>query len=102
MVGRSRFDVKHGLRETPEIQLLGFPEFSNTTSKAAVEAGNSVVVFVITDFGSATRAASTQPNHQGCPRELHRSTVVQFVVNSSAILCLSSGNSSLLEIPIAL
>jgi hypothetical protein len=85
MVGRNRFDVKRGLHETTEIQLSAFCEFSNTASKATVEAGNSVVMFVITDLGSAARAASTQPNHQGCPRGLHRSTVAPLVVNSSLI-----------------
>jgi hypothetical protein len=63
MVGPSRFDVKVRLRVATEILLSAFPEFFNTTSKAAVEAGNSLVVFVIADLGSATRAANTQPNH---------------------------------------
>jgi hypothetical protein len=102
MVGRRRFDVKARLRVATEIPLSAFSEFSNTASKATVEAGNSVVVFMIADLGSATRASSTQPNHKGCPWELHGSTVVLSVMNSSVIMCLRSGNSSVLEIPIAL
>jgi hypothetical protein len=88
MVGRSRYIAKVGLREALEISLRLFLEFSDIASKAAVEASNSVVIFVIADLGSATRAASAQPNHQGCPRELHSSTVVLFVVNSSVNMSL--------------
>jgi len=72
------------------MQLPAFPEFFSIASKATIEAGNSFVVFVIADLGSATRAASTEPNHQGCPRELHVSTVVLFVANSSVIMWLGS------------
>jgi hypothetical protein len=86
MVGRNRGCVELGLREEMEISLSAFPEFLDFASKATVEAGNSIVGFVIADLGSAARAASTQPNHQRCPRELHLSTVVLFVVNSSVIM----------------
>jgi hypothetical protein len=90
------------LRGGTKIQLSAFPEFFNTASKATVEAGNSVVVLVIADLGSATRTAGAQANHQACPWKLHQSTAVLFVVDSSAIMCISSGNSSMLQIPIAL
>ena len=86
MVGRIRCGAELALREAREISLSAFPEFFNFASKATVEAGNPIVVFVIADLCSAARAASTQPNHQGCPRELHHSTVVLFEVNSSVIM----------------
>src|ERR1700693_4276772 len=97
MVGRDRCGFKPDLLEEMKIQLSPFPEFLDTTSKATVEAGNSLVVFVKADLGSATRAASTEPYHQGCPRGLHQSTVVLFVVNSSVIMCLSSDISHRFE-----
>ena len=46
-----------------EIQSSKLPEFRSTASKATVETGNSVVILAIADLGSATGAASTQPNH---------------------------------------
>ena len=73
-----------------EIQLPAIAEFLNTASKATVKAGNSAVLLVIADLGSATRTASAEPNHQGCPRKLHPSTVVLFVVNSSVIMRFGS------------
>jgi hypothetical protein len=86
MVGQNRCGVKFDLFEDAKIPLSAVPELLNTTSKATIEAGNSLVVFVIADFGSATRAASSEPYHQGCPRGLHPSTVVLFEVNSSVIM----------------
>jgi hypothetical protein len=83
MVGRNQCGAKLELREALEISLWVFLEFSDIASKATVEASNTVVIFVIADLGATTGAASAQPNHQGCPRELHPSTVVLFVVNSS-------------------
>src|SRR6202162_3501076 len=97
MVGQNRCGVNLGLREETTIHLSAFSEFSNTASKATVEAGNSVVVFVIADLGPATLAASAQPNHQGCPRELHPSTVIPFVMNSPVIMRPRSDPSSILE-----
>jgi hypothetical protein len=102
MVGQNRCGANLGLREEATIQLPAFSEFSNTASKATVEASNSVVVFVIADLGSATRAASAEPNHQGCPRELHPSTVILFVMNSPVIMRPTSGPASILEITTAL
>jgi len=90
MVGQNRCGAELGLCEATGISLSAFPEFLNLASKATVEAGNSIVVFVIADLGSATRTASTQPNHQGRPRELHPLTVVLFVANSSVIMWLGS------------
>ena len=46
-----------------EIQLSMIPQFLSTASKATIETSDSVVIFAIADFGPATGAASTQPNH---------------------------------------
>ena len=46
-----------------EIYLSMFAEFLGTAAKATIEISNSVVILVIPDLGSATGAASTQPNH---------------------------------------
>jgi hypothetical protein len=43
--------------------LAMFSEFLSIAPKAAAEASNSVVFPVITDLGSATGAAITQPDH---------------------------------------
>jgi hypothetical protein len=84
-----------------KIQLPAFPEFLNAASKTTIEAGNSVVVFVKADLGSATRAASTKPNHEGCPWELHPLTVDRMTANSSAIPCRCSDKSLMDEITFA-
>jgi hypothetical protein len=55
-----------------EIQESLFLYFAGAASAAAIETGNSVEILVIADLGSATRAASTQPNHQVRPREGHQ------------------------------
>ena len=82
-----------------EIQSSMFPEFLGTASKATIETSDTVVILAIADLGSATGAANTQPNHQGCPWEVHRSTVVLLAMNSSAINCHSPGKSQLPRIP---
>ena len=85
MVGQNRCGDKPSLHEETKIQLSALPKCSDPTSKATVEAGNSVVVFMIADLRSTTRATSTQPDHQGRPWGLHRSTVAPLAVNSSLI-----------------
>jgi hypothetical protein len=82
-----------------EMYLSMFAEFLGTASEATIEAGNSIVTLVIPDLGSATGAASTQPNHQGCPWGVHRSTVVPLAVDSSAINRRGSSNSSTFQKP---
>ncbi len=52
-----------GIHACGVIQLSMFPEFLSTASKATIETSNSVVILAIADLGSATGAASTQPNH---------------------------------------
>jgi hypothetical protein len=55
--------VTIGNRHNGASGLSKFLEFLRTASKAAIETSNSVVILVIADLGSATGAASTQPNH---------------------------------------
>ena len=51
------------LNEEMWIQSSMFPQRLGITSKATIETSNSVVILAIADLGSATGAASTQPNH---------------------------------------
>jgi hypothetical protein len=83
-----------------EIQSSMFPEFLGTASKATIKTSDTVVILAIADLGSATGAANTQPNHQGCPWEVHRSTVVLLAMNSSAINCHSPGKIAVTENPV--
>jgi len=46
-----------------KVQLSMFAEFLSIASQATIETSNSVVILTIADLGSATGAASTQPNH---------------------------------------
>ena len=40
-----------------------FSELLSTAPEAAIEASDSVVILVVADLGSTTRASSSQPDH---------------------------------------